>query len=118
MRSHIEILKTGLLRSEIEEIADGGPLQVRCAAHVKKVSGELVRCPEIFDVNVNVELGVYQGSCPKHGSQNFCITIMGSAGVANFVATEQDFKDFEASKAIAPPEPPPAPGPGPAEGTV
>lgn len=117
MRAHTEILRTGLLHSELEEIRDGGPLQVRCSVVARRVDGSLVRCPEIFDVTVDLNLAVYTGSCPKHGGQNFCITIMGSAGVANFVATEQDFKDFEASKQPAPPEPQPAPEPGP-EGTV
>lgn len=101
MRALKEILRTGLLPSEVQEIADGGPLQVRCASVDK---GK--RCLEIFDAAVDVDLAVYSGACPKHGRQNFCITIQGQAGVAAFVATDQDFKDLEESRKPAKPEVP------------
>ena len=98
MRGKDEIIRTGLLREELEEIKAGGPLTVRCAA---VESGK--RCLEIFDVTLDVELVVYSGSCPKHGPENFCITIQGTAGVAAFLATDLDRKALEASKASPPP---------------
>lgn len=112
MRGKDEIIRTGLLKSELEEIAAGGPLEVRCPAIVPLVKlGKTARCLEIFEVSVNVDLGVYQGSCPLHGLHSFCITIQGAAGVAAFVASDDDRKALAESKKPAESAGEPAPGP-------